>query len=232
MRLMKGYDIGHPYLQHCELFEQNNVAFYVCPGTSSWATFAGRTKNVMQNCREAGDCVSEKKLGIGMLLTDWGDNGHLQPEFVSYIGVVCAAEHSWSAGREKKRTIENKVNEKNNQHEKEVGNTQKMAQANIGNGKTMEEKEKKKTNGNVRLPTTTTTVATSSSPLLQRVEEGSTTATTATLSTSTTASNVMEETVWLDEDWNDVRTVLGFSRRSLKNPCSLTCGLCCVSCCE
>ena len=229
-----GYDEGHPFEQHCDLFENNKVAFYVCPGTSSWATFAGRTKTVIANCREAGNCVSSRAHGIGMLLTDWGDNGHLQPEFVSYIGIVCGAEHSWSAGRErdqhqeseliKQETIDTTGNINANTNTNANANTN--AQQNNQQTNQLSEELTQKDGNSIRSPTAPTPPVTLSSPLLRRVEEGG----KEEANTSTPALNSMES-MWSDEDWTDVRTVLGISRRTMKNPCSLTCGLCCISCC-
>jgi hypothetical protein len=45
--------------------------FYVCPGTSSWNSFAGRTQNMIENIRRAA--MSGRDNGaLGFLLTDWG----------------------------------------------------------------------------------------------------------------------------------------------------------------
>ncbi len=95
-----GYDAGHPFDAHCRRF-RGVCPFYVCPGTSSWSSFGGRTDNALQNLREAGE-AAVRHGAAGYLVTDWGDNGHLQPPSVSWLGVVGGAEHSWGAGREQK----------------------------------------------------------------------------------------------------------------------------------
>jgi hexosaminidase len=79
---------------HAPAFQNAGVPFQVCPGTSSWNTFVGRWSNARENIRDAVDwglrCGAE-----GMLLTDWGDNGHLQPPCVSWPGLAWGAALSW-----------------------------------------------------------------------------------------------------------------------------------------
>ncbi|MBV8780024.1 MAG: family 20 glycosylhydrolase, partial [Phycisphaerae bacterium] len=58
------------------MFASVGVPFYVCPGTSSWCSIAGRTDVMRANARSAA--IEGKRHGaIGYLMTDWGDYGHL-----------------------------------------------------------------------------------------------------------------------------------------------------------
>ena len=79
---------------HAPRFAEAGVPFQVCPGTSSWNSFVGRWSNARENVRDAVAwglrCGAE-----GMLLTDWGDNGHMQPPAVSLAPLACAAALSW-----------------------------------------------------------------------------------------------------------------------------------------
>jgi hexosaminidase len=70
----------------------------VCPGTSSWNTFVGRWSNARENVRDAVEW-GIRSGAEGMLLTDWGDNGHHQPTVVSYAPIAHAAALSWSFAR-------------------------------------------------------------------------------------------------------------------------------------
>jgi len=89
-----GYEADHPFDEHCSQFAQAGVPFYVCPGTSSWNSLVGRTKNAIGNLRSAA--VHGLKYGAtGYLNTDWGDNGHWQPLPVSYLGFAYGAALSW-----------------------------------------------------------------------------------------------------------------------------------------
>jgi hexosaminidase len=90
-----GYEADHPFAEHLALFEQAGLAFYVCPGTSSWNSIAGRTDNALLNIARAAR--EGKAAGAsGLIVTDWGDHGHLQPLAVSYLGLFAAAGFSWN----------------------------------------------------------------------------------------------------------------------------------------
>ena len=90
-----GYEADHPFDEHCARFARAGLPFYVCPGTSSWNSIAGRTDNALANLQKAA------RNGIrygasGYLITDWGDNGHWQPLPVSYLGFAAGAAYSWA----------------------------------------------------------------------------------------------------------------------------------------
>ncbi len=91
-----GYEANHPFDANGEKFAQSGVPFYVCPGTSSWNTVAGRTENAVGNLWNAAE-NGLKHGAIGYLNTDWGDNGHWQPLPVSYLGYAYGAAVSWAA---------------------------------------------------------------------------------------------------------------------------------------
>ncbi len=89
-----GYDKGHPYPEHTKRFHDNNVAFYVVPGTSSWNSLLGRTDNALANLREAAE-NGRNNGAQGFLVTDWGDGGHWQFLPVSYLPFAYGAGVSW-----------------------------------------------------------------------------------------------------------------------------------------
>ena len=89
-----GYEAGHPFGAKCQSFAETSIPFYVCPGTSSWNSLGGRIDNAVENIRNA----VEKGIQFGaegMLVTDWGDNGHWQQLPISYPGLAYAAGVSW-----------------------------------------------------------------------------------------------------------------------------------------
>ena len=89
-----GYDAGHPWDERCARMAEAGVAFFTCPGTSSWCSVAGRVPNAITNIREA--CfAAQRHGGLGSLLTDWGDYGHLQPLCTAYPGLAAHAGFSW-----------------------------------------------------------------------------------------------------------------------------------------
>ncbi len=70
----------------------------VCPGTSSWGTLFPRLDNARANIRAM---VSDgRRCGaLGVLNTDWGDNGHPNLLGSSWYGYAFGAAESWAPGR-------------------------------------------------------------------------------------------------------------------------------------
>ncbi len=97
-----GYEADHPFSEDCAKFAEAGLEFWVCPGTSSWNSIAGRTDNAVKNLENAA--VNGKAAGAcGYLITDWGDNGHWQYLPVSYLGFLYGASCAWNVdntGRE------------------------------------------------------------------------------------------------------------------------------------
>jgi len=90
-----GYEHNHPFAKQSQSFASAGFSFYVCPGTSTWNTVAGRHYNAIGNLSNAA--INGHKAGaIGFLNTLWGDNGHMQPLFTSYLGFLAGAGFSWN----------------------------------------------------------------------------------------------------------------------------------------
>ncbi|MCK6457504.1 MAG: family 20 glycosylhydrolase [Phycisphaerae bacterium] len=91
-----GYEADHPFDQRCRRYRRRRLAFYVCPGTSSWCSFAGRTSNALANIRAAA-AAAVRHGADGLLLTDWGDFGHRQYWPASIVPLTFAAGMAWDA---------------------------------------------------------------------------------------------------------------------------------------
>ena len=89
-----GYEADHPFDEHGAEFARSGMPFFVCPGTSSWNTIAGRTSNCLGNVRNATE-NGLRHGAIGLLNTDWGDNNHMQYLPVSYLGFAAGAAMPW-----------------------------------------------------------------------------------------------------------------------------------------
>ena len=89
-----GYEANHPYGVRTSELAKSGRTFWVCPGTSSWLSLAGRWTNARTNIGAAVDCGLTDG-AEGMLVTDWGDFGHLQYLPVSEPGFAWAAAQSW-----------------------------------------------------------------------------------------------------------------------------------------
>jgi hexosaminidase len=89
-----GYEAGHPFARETKIFAAAKIPFYVCPGTSTWATMIGRHDNAFANLREAAR-AGRKNGASGYLITDWGDGGHPQPLAVSVLPYLFGAALAW-----------------------------------------------------------------------------------------------------------------------------------------
>ena len=99
-----GYEADHPFDAHGARFAEAGVPFYVCPGTSSWNSLAGRTSNMLENLRSAAE-NGRRHGACGYLITDWGDGGHWQPLAVSYAGFAYGAGVSWGLLRNREMAL-------------------------------------------------------------------------------------------------------------------------------
>jgi hexosaminidase len=89
-----GYESHHPFDEHGTKFRASGVPWWVCPGTSSWNSLAGRTENCLGTLRSAARAGLAHGAS-GFLNTDWGDNGHWQFLPVSWLGLAAGAAFSW-----------------------------------------------------------------------------------------------------------------------------------------
>ncbi len=94
-----GYEKGHPFESHCAAFEKAGVPFVACPGTTGWNSLGGRWENASTNIAEAVRAARVHG-GRGLLLTDWGDNGHHQPLPVTLPPLLFFASRAWNPDAE------------------------------------------------------------------------------------------------------------------------------------
>lgn len=90
-----GYDRNYPFNETLKVLSDKHIPFISAPGTSSWNSITGRTIDMLENVQKAIE-YTKKYNGLGTLLTDWGDNGHLQYPIISYPAIVYTALESWS----------------------------------------------------------------------------------------------------------------------------------------
>jgi hexosaminidase len=86
------------FAEQAPAFAEVGFPYWVCPGTSSWNSLVGRLPNARGNLLDAA------RVGLaygarGYLITDWGDNGHLQPPAVSAPPLLYGAALGWCAAR-------------------------------------------------------------------------------------------------------------------------------------
>ncbi len=93
--MLWGYEADHPFEQQTQTLAEAGLSFYVCPGTSSWQSIGGRIDNMLANVESAARWGAARG-ARGLLVTDWGDRGHLQPPFASWPGFLHAANQAWN----------------------------------------------------------------------------------------------------------------------------------------
>jgi hypothetical protein len=96
LALLWGYEADHPFDEQSRALADSPLDYYVCPGTSSWLSFTGRWSNALLNLARAA--VAGVEHGArGLLVTDWGDRGHLQPLPISFAPLLAGACFAWNA---------------------------------------------------------------------------------------------------------------------------------------
>ena len=90
-----GYDGPYQFDKHIKALKEKGISFMAAPGTTTWCSFLGRYKDWYENITNAIDAIY-KYDGLGVLLTDWGDFGHLQFINSTYAPLIYCALYSWS----------------------------------------------------------------------------------------------------------------------------------------
>ncbi len=103
-----GYEANHPFAEEARRFAQSRLEFYVCPGTSSWRSLAGRVENMRENLAAAEQAGREFGAS-GFMLTDWGDEGHWQPLAVSLPAIVLGGNLAASGPKAAKMDVEREL---------------------------------------------------------------------------------------------------------------------------
>lgn len=89
-----GYDGNYPFSKNLKLLQDKNIEFLAAPGTTSWVSLAGRTMDMIFNIYNA-HVYTKAYQGKGVILTDWGDFGHLQYWPISLPALVFNGLLSW-----------------------------------------------------------------------------------------------------------------------------------------
>ncbi|NNE73993.1 MAG: family 20 glycosylhydrolase [Acidimicrobiales bacterium] len=80
---------------HARLGFESGKPVWLAAGTSTWNTFLGRNTNAAGNIDDAA-VVGSAHRAAGLMVTDWGDNGHWQPLAVSLPSMVRGGVAGWS----------------------------------------------------------------------------------------------------------------------------------------
>lgn len=72
-----GYDAEYPFDEHLVKLKKAGIKFMAAPASTTWCSLLGRTTDYLENIA-AAVWHTYKLGGEGILLTDWGDIGHMQ----------------------------------------------------------------------------------------------------------------------------------------------------------
>ncbi|MEU4244510.1 glycoside hydrolase family 20 zincin-like fold domain-containing protein [Actinoplanes sp. NPDC026619] len=90
-----GYEADHPFDDRAAALAARGVPFWLCAGTNTWNTLAGRPANARATIANAARAAVRHGAG-GLVIADWGDNGHTQQPAFSQIVFALAAGYAWN----------------------------------------------------------------------------------------------------------------------------------------
>ena len=103
-----GYNVDYPYHKNLKLLSDLDIKFMAAPATSTWGVITSRYLEMVTTIRNA--CFYTRAYnGEGMLLTDWGDLGHLQYLPYSYPGMIYGAMCSWNVDNSPEYLIKDRL---------------------------------------------------------------------------------------------------------------------------
>lgn len=86
--------------EHCALFHDLGVKFFVCPSCNTHASFTGRSDVVLSHIRTAAQ-IAVRNGAEGLLMTEWGtahgETGHPHFGVWELIPLAIAGQYAWNA---------------------------------------------------------------------------------------------------------------------------------------
>lgn len=89
-----GYTKDYPFFQHAKMLQEKKVKYLLAPGTSTWSTITSRMLDMSITIKNSA-LAAKHYDALGILVTDWGDMGHLQYLPSSYLGFIYGGLISW-----------------------------------------------------------------------------------------------------------------------------------------
>lgn len=90
-----GYVKDYPFSEHAKMLNKHKRDFILAGGTSTWSVITSRYDDMYYSIKNSAIAAKENN-GLGIIVTDWGDIGHLQYLPMSYLGFIQGALVSWS----------------------------------------------------------------------------------------------------------------------------------------
>lgn len=94
-----GYNKNYDFSSHVAQMAINKIKFMLAPGTSTWSSLLGKYDDMYQSIDKATTAGKEYH-AEGVIVTDWGDIGHLQYIVASLPGFITAGLKMWNDANE------------------------------------------------------------------------------------------------------------------------------------
>jgi hypothetical protein len=95
LALVWGYDAKTDFTGRIRSHRALGREAWVCPGTNCWGSWTSRTANRRGNLA-AATAQGLAEGATGLLMTEWGDNGHRQQWPLTIFGLADGAQAAWS----------------------------------------------------------------------------------------------------------------------------------------
>lgn len=89
-----GYHKAYDFDKHASVLSDAKKKFMLAPGTVTWSSLTCRYIDMYETIKNSAEAC-KKHGGLGILVTDWGDIGHLQYLPFSYPGFIFGAICAW-----------------------------------------------------------------------------------------------------------------------------------------
>lgn len=90
-----GYTKTYPFEKHAKMLKEKNREYVLAGGTSTWGVITCRYQDMYDSIKNSA-LAAKQYCGLGTMVTDWGDIGHLQYLPNSYTGFIHQAIMTWS----------------------------------------------------------------------------------------------------------------------------------------
>ena len=90
-----GYNDDYPFYQHAQMLNKLKKKYMLASGTSTWSAVSAKYTEMLYSTKNAVEAAYHNN-GLGVILTDWGDFGHLQYAPYSYPGIIYASMLMWN----------------------------------------------------------------------------------------------------------------------------------------
>ncbi len=90
-----GYNENYPFLKNAKMLQKLKRPYILAPGTSTWGVVTSKYYEMLWSIKNAAEAAIHND-GLGIILTDWGDFGHLQYPLYSLPGIVYSGMLAWN----------------------------------------------------------------------------------------------------------------------------------------